>query len=262
MIDYPHTLEFPIHLKLGTEIFQITQDLYKKIPQNSSLFNIITPQSNYKINKDEDGNTLILNDIKPQVFRLMLEYVQTGNKVDLLIKSCKHRQELVSAFEYFCIELPQEFKHENELKGALTKGAQVRDRNCQAYHRIQDIEFDSIVEAFLPIACKISKILCADLNRYFELERKANPDTYSDDNVEFTLHLHDNKITARLWYKGIQVLFTDHFKCEYSENNLAALSFTFLSVLWGMGYSKDETRKLCFGKPCEFMTTFRARFLE
>ncbi|KAJ3316822.1 hypothetical protein HDV06_002815 [Boothiomyces sp. JEL0866] len=263
-IEYPLSLnvEFPIHIKVNTELFMITPELYKKIPKDSTLFNIINPQSPFQSNKDNKGNVVLMQDLKPRMFKLMLEYLETGNATDLLINSVLDRPELVSTFDYFCIPIPHEFQHEQSINQALLKGAQIRERNNRVYEDLVDQAFHSVVKEFLPTASKISRILISDMNRYFALERKATNEKYSSNNVSFSLHYTCDKVHVKLEYKGIQVEFKDQFECIVNDNTLAGLAFTFLSVLWGLGYSKDELRSLCFGKMNELQLYFRARFLE
>ncbi|KAJ3268256.1 hypothetical protein HDV01_003230 [Terramyces sp. JEL0728] len=259
----PLDIDFPIQIKVAHQVFKITPELYKKIPKDSSLFAIIDPYSSFTLNKDTDGNIVLLNNqVPPHIFQLILDYIQTGSVADLLINTTLERPQLISALEYFCIDLPPEFSHERSINQALINGAQVRARNHQYFIQKLDHVFDTLIKDFLPLACKISNILINDFNRYFLLERRANEEAYSDNNVSFSLNNTGKQVSVRMDYKGIQVKFSDAFESPVTGNTLAALGFTLLSALWGLGYSKDEMRVLCFGCTDEFSTKFRGRFLE
>ncbi|KAJ3268257.1 hypothetical protein HDV01_003231 [Terramyces sp. JEL0728] len=241
------TVEF-VNLKVQSHVFKISIELFNQIPRSSPLRNILDPDSKFQQEKDSNGNIPLLNkEITFKAVQVLLDYLQYNSVAGLLISSASQRKEVVQAFEYFCIDLPDGFYYNQSIKDSITNGDRIRKDNYQKFLKIQEDEFDKTVLLFFPFAKSISSELVGYLRSKFNLETKPNNNKYGEGSISFKLQVSFRNVSVSLDFKGIEVAAEQqvNFSLENQPNVLGALGYTILCVLWGLVYSKEQCRSKC-----------------
>ncbi|KAJ3317131.1 hypothetical protein HDV06_001970 [Boothiomyces sp. JEL0866] len=96
-------------VKVHSKVFEISSELFEKIPKSSALYHILDPNYPMATPRDQDGNLLLDNpDISESTFEVVLNYLQHRSTSKLFYEKMSEKQleQVLSAFDYFGIDRP------------------------------------------------------------------------------------------------------------------------------------------------------------
>ncbi|KAJ3260873.1 hypothetical protein HK103_007436 [Boothiomyces macroporosus] len=211
-------------VKVQSKVFTITPSMLEKIPVHSCLHNLlVNPQ--YKRERDSQGNILLLNTaITPAVFGIILDYIENGNPVKVLVNN-----ECISAIEYLGLDLP--CVQYVAFGSMVSKGKKYNERNYEML-------LEDTLSWFLPAAQNISHRLLSQLNEAFEQSEPKLLDT--DTRAMFSVQLFIKKkiISVALIYKGKEATWNEAI--EMKTGIPIVYADIFLNILWGLGITFNE----------------------
>ncbi|KAJ3255710.1 hypothetical protein HK103_006077 [Boothiomyces macroporosus] len=229
-----------VQFKVRNEIITLNETVLTNLPKDSLLYNLIYNDAFAK-EQDQDGNFVLLNqEITPEIFQMIAEYVESKDIATLMIKSYSCRIALLDAINYLGLLIPNELQKKKDLQDLLDV---VNTKDIVWYEQFREKIFRDNYQVISTIADSlISKIMT------IAKEMNELPFVSTTERVGFKIRYNFmEEFEIYLSYKSFSV--ETKFKLnpsKYQSHTRLCLLLTdiFLNVIWGLGLSYKEIEEI------------------